>query len=129
MAGNLVIDNINGVDVASSPVATQAFANSYDLGVGQTWQDVTDSRALGVTYTNSTGKPIMVSVTGGNVGGNGNKQFILTVDGIIIQDIGVHSTTGNTTLSVIGIVNNGSTYQVSSTGAVGLTLSSYLELR
>ena len=32
------------------------------LGDGQTWQNVTDQRALGVTYTNSTGKPIMVSV-------------------------------------------------------------------
>jgi hypothetical protein len=34
------------------------------LGSGQTWQDVTVSRAIGTTYTNSTGKPILVSVNG-----------------------------------------------------------------
>ena len=32
------------------------------FGVGQTPQDVTASRSLGVTYTNSTGKPIAVGV-------------------------------------------------------------------
>lgn len=34
--------------------------NGFDLG--QTWKNVTTSRAAGITYTNSTGKPIMVSV-------------------------------------------------------------------
>jgi hypothetical protein len=33
------------------------------LGIGQTWQDVSGSRSLGTTYTNSTGKPIAVSWT------------------------------------------------------------------
>jgi len=32
------------------------------LGLGQTWQDVTVSRVNGITYTNSTGKPIEVMV-------------------------------------------------------------------
>jgi len=32
------------------------------LGVGQTWTNVTSSRATGTTYTNSTGRPIFVSV-------------------------------------------------------------------
>ncbi|MDN4149811.1 hypothetical protein QYE80_32880, partial [Pseudomonas tohonis] len=32
------------------------------LGYAQTWQSVTGSRALGVTYTNSTGRPIFVSI-------------------------------------------------------------------
>ena len=43
-------------------------ANTADLkeiGVGQTWQDVTRSRSAGVTYTNNTQKPIMVIVTRG----------------------------------------------------------------
>lgn len=31
------------------------------IGVGQTWQDVTGSRVVGTTYTNTTGKPILVS--------------------------------------------------------------------
>jgi hypothetical protein len=37
--------------------------NSYALGVGQTWTNVTSSRALQTVYTNSTGRPIMVAIT------------------------------------------------------------------
>lgn len=40
-------------------VATSA--NSF--GQGQTWQDVTGSRALNTVYTNSTGKPIQIKVS------------------------------------------------------------------
>jgi hypothetical protein len=32
------------------------------IGIGQTWQDVTGSRSIGTTYTNNTGKPIMILV-------------------------------------------------------------------
>ena len=35
-------------------------AVSSSFGVGQTWKNLTSSRASGVTYTNSTGKPIHV---------------------------------------------------------------------
>jgi hypothetical protein len=46
-------------------------ANALNAGIGvnQTWQTVTGSRSLATTYTNTTGKPILVqfraSVTGG----------------------------------------------------------------
>ena len=33
------------------------------FGIGQAWQDVLGSRAAGITYTNTTGKPIKVSLT------------------------------------------------------------------
>jgi len=59
MAGNLVVDTINSKDISSSLVATE----SQVIGVGQTWQDVTGSRAVATTYTNSTGKPIEISVS------------------------------------------------------------------
>lgn len=39
--------------------------NDKMFGVGQTWQDVTASRALGTTYTNSTNRDIWVSVSVG----------------------------------------------------------------
>lgn len=34
-----------------------------EIGVGQNWQDVTAQRKVNTAYTNSTGKPIFVSVT------------------------------------------------------------------
>ena len=53
------------------------------LGVGQTWQNVTSSRALGTTYTNSTGKPIQVSVTA-ELGGVGTSNTHLFVNGGVV---------------------------------------------
>ena len=62
--GAVILNN-----TVTSTSATQALTaaqgkvlNDQAFGIGQTWQDVTASRALGTTYTNSTGKPIQVSV-------------------------------------------------------------------
>ena len=74
MAGSLTIDNINGKVISSSPVATE----SQVIGVGQTWQDVTASRVIGVTYTNATGKPIEVVVIDGAINGS------VTINGIAV---------------------------------------------
>lgn len=49
MAGSLIVDEINGDDISGG-----------FLGIGQTWQDVTTLRAFGTTYTNTTGRPIVV---------------------------------------------------------------------
>lgn len=58
------------------------------MGVGQTWQNVTASRALNITYTNTTGKPIAISVIGGApVAGSSNAT--LYVDGI---EVGYYTT-------------------------------------
>jgi hypothetical protein len=40
-------------------------AITSSFGVGQTWQDLTSSRASGVTYTNTTGKPIQIYIMTG----------------------------------------------------------------
>ena len=53
---------------SNSMIATTQFVNNQltlyatGLGINQTWSDVTLSRANNVTYTNTTGKPIMVHV-------------------------------------------------------------------
>lgn len=47
------------------------------IGVNQTWQNVTASRAAGTTYTNSTGKPIMVSVTAVRVGSSSSLSVVV----------------------------------------------------
>lgn len=56
-------DTLTSTSTTQASTAAQAkVLNDQAFGVGQTWQDVTASRALGTTYTNSTGKPIQVSV-------------------------------------------------------------------
>lgn len=48
---------------SSTKIASTAFVTNTALGIGQTWQDVKASRSIGTTYTNTTGKPIVVSVS------------------------------------------------------------------
>jgi hypothetical protein len=58
------------------------------LGVGQTWQDVTASRALGTTYTNSTGRSISVLVTVRGTTSNGVYQSAITINGVVFGQLG-----------------------------------------
>lgn len=79
-----------------------------DLGVGQTWQNVTASRAANTNYTNSTDKPIMVSIykSGGTDGYN------LQIDGITVGGMNNESLIGS---NISAIVPAGSVYKFSST--------------
>lgn len=96
------------------------------LGVGQTWQNVTASRAFGTQYTNSTGKPIFISVYG--YGAPNHGQIEMYVDSVLIGRQGVTSVASagmHPTLSAI--VPNGSTYQVNN--VLGASLQNWAELR
>lgn len=76
---------VNGVSVAtdaevSSAVAPKAnTADLKEIGVGQTWQDVTVSRVAGTTYTNSTGKPIMIAIQAINITTSAGVNLTVTV--------------------------------------------------
>jgi hypothetical protein len=74
------------------------------LGVNQTWQDVTASRINGATYTNTTGKPIVV--VGRGYGSTTSNRTRLTINGLTIYSdfVGVDYGT------VQGIVPNNGTY-------------------
>lgn len=89
--------------VADATAANEAVNFSQVLGLGQTWQDMTASRAWGVVYTNSTGKPIAVAIqTASAVGHN----FEVYVDGVLCGNIGSASGTGG----LYAVVPDGSTY-------------------
>lgn len=87
----------------SKKYARQDHVHPSGLGVGQTWQDVTGSRVVGTTYTNSTSKPIQVLITveaGSGIG-------IITVDTVPIAKT---ETTSGTYSIVSFIVPSGSSY-------------------
>jgi len=85
-----------------------------EIGVGQTWQDVTGSRVQGTTYTNSTGKPIVVSV-GTNSSSNSINYTYLYVDSkLVAADTNQGGNSWRT--SVEAVVPNGSTYMASFSG-------------
>lgn len=90
----------------STKIATTAHVYNMSLGWGQTWQDVTSSRASGTTYTNSTGKPIMVNVSIPSSGSAGT--VTLTVGGVVVGISNNANTSAQGTISAI--VPNGTSY-------------------
>jgi hypothetical protein len=104
-------------------ITGNAATASNVTGVGQTWQDLTSSRSLGTTYTNNTGKPIMVSVnTNSTV--NTITTTTLTINGLAVASNGSQ---GGNLNGVTAIVPNGNTYSCS--GGSGSSLNSWFELR
>jgi hypothetical protein len=61
---------------------TPTFLKDTSIGYGQTWQNVTGSRGFGGTYTNNTGRPIYVHVTGN--AGVVNAYFSLRIGGVLM---------------------------------------------
>ena len=103
-------------------VATQDYVGTQALGIGQTWQNVVGSRALGTTYTNSTGRPILVNIVASR--SNTTGTLGITVAGV---------STGNLTIAqnvqgfVSAVVPNGATYLIS--GSTLTTINAWVELR
>ena len=92
--------------------------NTPSLGIGQTWQNVSASRAIGTTYYNTTAKPIFVfcgwSANGSNV------TTTLTVNGVIA------STTYMDTYArplCCGVIPPGASYVINSGVTTGFTWS------
>lgn len=66
--------------VYTTAAELSAAISAAGVGLGQTWQDVTGSRAVSTSYQNATGKPIVVDVEAyGNYGGTTNVQLSLFV--------------------------------------------------
>jgi len=109
---------LRSTDILFNDSTTQS---SSGLGFGQTWQNVTASRAFGTTYTNTTGRPIAVQV---QCSGAANNNIAITVGGVAL----VNSGSGGGAIvydAAVGIVPPSATYSAS--GAAGLTL--WVELR
>lgn len=93
---------------------------SSALGINQTWQNLTSSRSLGTTYTNTTGKPIQVAVSWEQANQNETTLFV----GSVAVARGRQNQVGGGG-TVQAIVPNNTTYRV--TGGNSITL--WAELR
>ena len=78
------VANRSNSNVAINPSNAATIAQSTDLGVGQTWQNVTGSRSSGTTYTNNTGKPIQVVISVFST--NSIESNVLNVGGVTLLD-------------------------------------------
>jgi hypothetical protein len=73
----VTVNGLNGVTFNNGSLQTAAAAGTND----QTWQVFTGSRSADVTYTNTTGRPIMVTVNFGPSNGGGPGS--ITVNGVL----------------------------------------------
>ena len=96
------------------------------LGSGQSWGEYKTSRAFGTTYTNTTGRPIFISVSGEGAPNHG--WFSLYVDGVKVGQNGLNSVaSAGMHPSVQTVVPAGSTYYA--VNELGCTLVGWAELR
>lgn len=108
----------------TTQLATTAYAMGAGIGSNQTWQDVTASRSAGTTYTNSTGKPIFISIVG-PANTSVTRTISLTIDSKLVMRMHLDNSS-NKGYSVSGLVPNGSSYFLTETGN---TFTNWSELR
>lgn len=95
--------------------AKEINAGNLGIGAGQTWQDVTASRAVGTTYTNTTGRPIMVMFSGDGPGG----VAAITIGGVIVGYIDEYSASSDKS-TISFIVPDNTTYSIGSEAVLTL---------
>lgn len=107
------------VGLAKSATVMFVDIDPIDKGLGddQSWQDVLASRSSGITYTNSTGKPIFVSIEADAQ----SAGQTAVVDGIKVAEF---DGTANEVSTVSFIVPDGSNYSATAT-----ILRTWAELR
>lgn len=101
-----------------------SWVSSLSLGAGQAWQDVSGSRLSGVTYTNTTGKPIQLSISLQAASASSN-SFSLNIGGVVVASGSAAATVLSHTLN--HVIPHNSQYTLTVTGSMGIT--TWTELR
>ena len=98
----------------------------YGLGINQTWQDVLSHRKYNVVYTNTTNKPIFVSIVSYPTP-NPIPYVSFYVDGLLVARSETSGAEDNT--QIVAVVPSGSTYKMDNGGDNGTRLKAWTELR
>ena len=119
------IINAKQTDAAVTEKAVaEAIEANKSIGVNQTWQDVKDQRQAGVTYTNTTGRPIFVIIKGDVNFGISNAPVL--VDDVVVGEMLDHTKASSSFISFI--VPQGSKYKADLPIGVS-TIMFWVELR
>jgi hypothetical protein len=108
--------------VMSQNATTNAIYTASSVGISQAWIDMTSSRTAGINYTNSTGRPIVVSMNVKNVP-SGLFASSITVDSF---EISTGSNVSGEHRYISAIVPPGGIYMYKPLATTGFT---FLELR
>jgi hypothetical protein len=130
------ITNINWNKLTGTAPVVSTFNNdagyvSVGLGLSQTWQNVKASRAGdGTTYTNSTGKPIQVSIVVSLFSGT---SASLVIGGVVVASAAYTQSTGTSshTAQLSAVVPASTNYSLTLAANLGVspTISQWAELR
>lgn len=115
-------------DITSLTALTTLPTALTPIGSGQTWQNMTASRNLVSSYTNSSGRPISISVRVVNAAA-GNFSASISVGGVVVGENFQYTpnAAGNNNSTLFSIVPNGAVYGVTSFS--NCTLQVWAELR
>lgn len=102
---------------------SKALKAQLPLGVEQTWQDMTSQRRKDVVYTNTTNRPILISVK--CVISSSSEDIYITVDGKNLAYVNVGSRSGYIT----AIIPSLSTYKLQSSSGSAVNSLAWFELR
>jgi hypothetical protein len=114
IGSTLTLSKIASTDaqkIYSGTVPTFTVPAAAGIGVGQTWQNVTNNRVSGRDYTNDTGKPIMIALS-----------FYLPHDRVATVYAGsvpmlvANSPATNNWINLTTVVPNNTTYRVTENG-------------
>lgn len=128
LTGNVTgnVSGSSGSCTGNSATATLSTDSTNAIGYSQSWQDLSSSRSLSTSYTNSTGKPIQVSV---NARSNVAAYIQASVGGITLIGSDNAGSTGPR-MFISFIVPNSASYSVSlSAGSLVSGSLQWAELR
>lgn len=107
---NLALQDTGGLLKKLSFANLKNWIKSFSFGWGQTLQNVTGSRSVGVTYTNNTGKPMTVIIQTTSV--TTIKYIAVEIDGVRQHSVETVGSGGAWSMSLPFVVNPGSTYKL-----------------
>lgn len=114
----LITENVvQSVGTSTSNVMSQKAVTDALLGINQNWVDVKSQRSANTDYTNSTGKPIFVSISSP---GSGGAAGGLIVNGITVGVI----SSASAAMSIGAVIPAGANYKYTSTN-----IGAWVELR
>ena len=123
-AGAFTSTSIDATKLSGALPAIDGSALTGTFGAGQTWQAMASSRAAATTYTNSTGRPISVSIRG-SVNSTAVSDLTLTVGSQIAWTRYTGTYTGN--FNITAVIPTGHSYYMDM--PTGTTFDRWEELR
>lgn len=118
---------LTDADVAVTPATLGAAMSAHVLGMGQTWQNMTASRFSGVSYTNTTGRSILVRVRSEYQPMIASQFQLYVSDSLVDMALAAATPEGQgTVISVGALVPPGAAYALH---GFNTTIAGWMELR